>query len=389
MDCKYCKTPLPDKAVYCHICGKRQQTQSKRRRLRRAQSQGTITKLSGRRENPYWARLPAEYIADKVTRKSLGCYSTYNAAAEALSKAMYAIEQEAKQHSKTITMQNMYDRFTASHYYDALSKSAQSSHRTAWKHLQNIVAIPISEVNKETFQICVDSLYEEGLKRESLAKVRNLSSLLCKEAMGLGLITVNYGQLVQLPKADSTPSKPFSNSDLVLLWNAVDAGNKDAMTVQVLNYTGMRPSELLTVDIAEHLHIDREYWYIKGGSKTTAGKNRIIPIPKILHDSILTLVDGRESGPLIAAEQGGFFRLDNWRPRRFNPLMESLGLSGYTPYSCRHSYADMQKRRKIDPEIAMLIMGHSDYSTTVEHYHTTTDEDITRICSAVNDIRRP
>ena len=100
MDCKYCKTPLPDKAVFCHICGKRQQSQSKRRRLRRAQSQGTITKLSGKRENPYWARLPAEYTASKVTRKSLGCYPTYNAAAEALSKAMYIIESEAEQHSK-------------------------------------------------------------------------------------------------------------------------------------------------------------------------------------------------------------------------------------------------------------------------------------------------
>ena len=111
--------------IYCHICGKRQQTQPKRRRLRRAQSQATITKLSGRRENPYWARLPAAYNTSKITRKSLGCYPTYNAAAEALSKAMYAIEQESEQQSKTITMQNMYDRFVDSHYYAALSKSAQ------------------------------------------------------------------------------------------------------------------------------------------------------------------------------------------------------------------------------------------------------------------------
>lgn len=389
MDCKYCKTPLLDNAVYCHICGKKQQSQSKRRRLRRAQSQGTITKLSGHRENPYWARLPAEYNADRVTRKSLGCYPTYNAAAEALSKAMYVIVTVAEQHSKTITLQNMYDRFTASHYYDALSKSAQSSHRTAWKHLNDVADLPINAINKETFQARIDTLYEEGLKRESLAKVRNLSSLLCREAMGQGLITVNYGQLVQLPKADSTPSKPFSSADLRRIWNAVDAGNKDAMTVQTLNYTGMRPSELLMVDIAEHLHIDGEYWYIKGGSKTTAGKNRIIPLPKVLHKSILTLVAGRKSGPLIAAEHGGFYRLDNWRPRHFNLLMESLGLSGYTPYSCRHTYADLQKRRKADPEVVMRIMGHADYATTVEHYHTTTDEDIARICGSIDSINRP
>lgn len=388
MDCKFCKTALLDQSIYCHICGKKQQSHSNRRRLRRAQSQGTITKLSGKRDNPYWARLPAKYGTNSVTRKSLGCFPTYSAAAEALSKSIY-LHESASTQDAAITLQNMYDRFVQSHYYEALSKSAQSSHRTAWQHLQDVADTPIEKINKETFQIPIDALYGEGLKRETLAKIRNLSSLLCKEAMGLNLLNVNFGQLVQLPKADSASAKPFSSAELQLLWTAVDSGNKDAMTLQVLNYTGMRPSELFSIDIAEHLHIDGTYWYIKTGSKTAAGRNRIIPIPQILHKSILVLVDNRISGPLVATEHGNFWRLDNWRPRRFNPLMDTLGLSGYTPYSCRHTYADLQKRRNADPEIIMRIMGHADYATTVEHYHTTTDEDIARICQTVDNITRP
>ena len=150
----------------------------------------------------------------------------------------------------------------------------------------------------------------------------------------------------------------------------------------------MRPGELLSTDIAAHLHIDGPSWYIQHGSKTAAGRNRIIPLPKILHPIIEQLVDSRTSGPLIAAEQGGFWRLDNWRPRRFNPLMERLGLYGYTPYSTRHSYADLQKRRQVAPEIMMEIMGHRDYATTVEKYQTTTDEDIARICIAADGFER-
>jgi len=69
--------------------------------------------------------------------------------------------------------------------------------------------------------------------------------------------------------------------------------------------------------------------------------------------------------------------------------MDELSLLGHTPYSCRHTYADLQKRRKIDPEIMMEIMGHEDFATTVEHYHTTTDEDFDRIFSAVDGISRP
>ena len=207
--------------------------------------------------------------------------------------------------------------------------------------------------------------------------------------MGQGLITINYGHLIQLPKADSNAAKPFSSQDLKAIWQAADNGNKDAMAVLILVYTGMRPAELLSLDISVHLHKEGDYRYFWTGSKTTAGLNRIIPIPNILNHIIDSLIADRSEGPLIVAEKGGFYRLDNWRPRHFNALMASLELTEYVPYSCRHTYADIQKRRNIAPEIMMEIMGHEDYSTTVERYQTTTAEDIARICSAVEGLERP
>lgn len=388
MECKHCHVTIPNEANYCHLCGKRQTLQTKRHRRHRPQSQGTITKLSGQRAKPYWVRLPADYSGGIPVRTSLGCFSSYTAAAEALSKALYVPEQaEIKQ--KSITLQDIYDRFTNSHYFENLSKSAQGSHRTAWKYLSQCASMPVSKINKDTFQKPIDEMRDVNLKRETMAKVRNLSSLLCKEAMGLLLMTTNYGALVQLPRGDAEPTKPFSTEQISSIWNATDIGDKDAMTVLILIYTGMRPSELLSVDIAQHLHIDGPFWYIQHGSKTAAGRNRIIPIPAILHDIIRTLVDGRTTGPLIAAEQGGFWRLDNWRPRRFNSLMDRLGLHGYTPYSARYTYADLQKRKQVAPEIMMEVMGHRDYSTTVERYQTTTYEDITRICVAADGFERP
>ena len=388
MECKHCHASIPNEAKYCHLCGKQQISKTKRHRRHRPQSQGTITKLSGQRANPYWARLPADYSSGVPVRESLGCFPTYAAAAEALSKALYVPEREAPK-EKTVTLQDMYDRFESSHYFDGLSRSAQGSHRSAWKHLAACANIPVSQINKDTFQKSVDDLAVANYRRETMAKVRNLSSLLCKEAMGLGLLTVNYGQLLQLPKGDTTPAKPFDSNHLCLIWDAADNGSRDAMAVLCLVYTGMRPSELLGVDIGIHLHIDTEVWYFKTGSKSEAGKDRIIPIPGILHDIIRTLIGNRTTGPLIAAEQGGYWRLDNWRPRRFKPLMEQLGLQGYTVYSCRHTYADLQKRRHVAPEIMMEVMGHSDYSTTVEKYHTTTYEDIARICAAADGFERP
>jgi len=388
MLCIRCNTELQEEAVYCYRCGKKQTQIGKRRHPKRPHAQGTITKLSGRRQNPYWARLPADYSGKTTERISVGCYPTYKAAAEALAKAMYAPQAEQKK-EKTVTLQELYDRFTDSHYYEQLSKSAQGTHRSAWKYLSQAASTPVAEITKDTFQIPINGMHSSGLKRETLCKARNLASLLCKEAMGMGLMNVNYGQLVQLPKQDSTPVKPFSTKELQKLWEAYDAGDKATWAVLILIYTGMRPGELLSAAIETHLHSKGEYWYFQTGSKTKAGKNRIIPIPNILRPVIEKAMANRNTGPLIAAEQGGFWRPDNWRPRQFNPLMARLGLEGHVPYSCRHTYADLQKRRSITPELLATIMGHEDYSTTVEHYFSTTEDDISRLCQAANVLERP
>lgn len=387
MTCAHCHATLPADALYCPACGRKQRSTPRSRRHRpRARSEGSIVKLSGKRRLPYWARGPAEYDGTTVIRPSLGCYATYAEAAEALGKAKYAPQSES---SQILTLQAMYDRFISSHYFEALSSGTQSSHRSAWKHLSSCSDTPINVVNKETFQQPIDELSRKGLKRETLAKVRNLCSLLCKEAMGLGVMTVNYGQLVQLPREDKAMILPFSSAELKLIWSKADSGDRRAMAVLLMCYTGMRPGEMLGLRIEQHLCQTGPHSYFQTGSKTEAGRNRIIPIPAIICCFVTELVNGRFEGPLVAAEQGGHYRLDNWRPRCFNALMAELHISGHVPYSCRHTYADLQKRRQVAPEIMMEIMGHEDYAVTVEHYQTTTDEDIARICDAVDGLEKP
>ena len=277
------------------MCGKRQ-TVKRRKQRRRPRAQGTITKLEGRR-NPYWARLPVDHSTGIPVRESLGCFPTYTAAAEAIAKSLYVPGQRQVK-KKTVTLQEIYDHFLNSHYYMGLTKGSQCAYRTSWKHFEKCAHVPVTEINRDTFQIPIDVLYKEGAKRETLAKIRNTASLLCREAMGLNLIHVNFGRLVQLPRADTEPAKPFSTEQIERIWDVSDY-DKDAMAALMLIYTGMRPGELLSTDIAQHLHTDGEYWYIQHGSKTTAGRNRIIPLPKILHPIVLKLKENRAAGPLV------------------------------------------------------------------------------------------
>ena len=70
----------------------------------------------------------------------------------------------------------------------------------------------------------------------------------------MGLLTTNYGQLVQLPKNDSIGAAPFSSAELKKIWAKADEGDTTAVAVLILNYTGMRPGELLSLEISTHIY---------------------------------------------------------------------------------------------------------------------------------------
>lgn len=390
MDCIKCRKPLPDGALYCPNCGKKQSAEKRVRRPKRSHAAGSIVKLSGPRNRPWLARLPEVISGGKIERPILGCYATYKEADAALREALVNGHTD----KATLTLGGIYQQFTASNYFAQLSKQGQDSHRKAWKYLMPWAETRISALSTAEFQAAADAMRDKGLKRETIAKVRNLASLLCKECIRMGLLDINYGQLVQLPREDKTAKLPFSLAELIKIWTFAETGEdkKDlqtAWTVLTLCYTGMRPGELLGVELQIHIKQFGGTLYFYTGSKTTAGRNRIIPIPTVIRPFVESLAGGRSSGPLVSAPAGGPWRVDNWRKRAFKPLMDHLGIENATPYTGRHTYADLQKRRDVDPEIMMEIMGHEDYSTTVEHYHTTTDEDISRICQAVQGLERP
>ena len=71
MVCKQCNKQIPDNAVYCHICDKKQSVQTAKYR-QRPHGQGTIPKLTGHRAASYWARLPTDYSSGTAVRNSVG-----------------------------------------------------------------------------------------------------------------------------------------------------------------------------------------------------------------------------------------------------------------------------------------------------------------------------
>lgn len=383
MRCKSCGKEIPANALWCPWCGKKQ-AKTKKKVARRPSGTGTIVKVAGKRTRPYLALLPATYSSGEKSRKPLGYFATYTEADEALARARL----EKNRDRQLLTWEDMYSSFTHSNYFSELSVDGQKSHLKSWKHLKCVSGKKVVETTKKDFEGAVQKMHSDGLGRETCLKVRNLASLLCQEAMGEKLISVNFARLVKLPKEEKKVKPPFSSSDMKKLWNLSDLGDTAADVTLLMCYTGMRPSECLGLLLEKHLFLG-QYNYFRTGSKTDAGRDRIIPIPPVLLPIVFRLKGGRTTGPLVPTPSGGIWGRDNWRNRQFNPLRKTIGAEWASPYTCRHTFSNMQRRRGVDTEIMMEIMGHADYAVAAEHYNTMTDEDLVSICQSVEGLARP
>lgn len=71
MNCVKCKAALPEGAIYCPMCGKKQ-VPEKRKALKRANGTGTVYKLQGRRKRP-WVAAKNKVVIGYYERKIYSC----------------------------------------------------------------------------------------------------------------------------------------------------------------------------------------------------------------------------------------------------------------------------------------------------------------------------
>ena len=117
-------------------------------------------------------------------------------------------------------------------------------------------------------------------------------------------------------------------------------------------YTGFRPSEVLNI---ETRFVDLVRWRVKGGMKTEAGRDRIVPI----HEKIRPIVQRHynpESKYLFPNEKGDFMTYDQYRGR-FKKVMRALGVT-HTPHEARHTFISCAKYYKVDDNLLKAIVGH-------------------------------
>ncbi len=357
MVCTRCARPLPDGALYCPACGKRQGSggggKPKPRRDRRARGTGSVQRLPGRRSKPYAARLNGVH---------LGTYATRGEAIVALDTVVAA---GRPLEGGTATFRQVYEAWSAIHFSRIGEKTAQG-YMIAFDKAEQLHSKRMRDLRTVDFQSVIDGLAAAGLSYSQCAKMRGLFSQLAAYAMERDLIAKDYSSFVRLPRKPAPKSRVLSAEEQAALWRVAEAEGPQQETARigvVLLCTGMRIGELLQLP-ASDVHLDKGY--AVGGEKTTAGKGRVIPLPAAIHP-ILQEWLARGTSLLIASEAGG--KLDASTVRhRFARLMASLGIEDVSPHTCRHTCATVMAAAGVPPRAIQSILGHASYSTTAEIY---------------------
>jgi len=171
-----------------------------------------------------------------------------------------------------------------------------------------------------------------------------------KFALELDITTRNYANLLtSAPAAVESTKLPFTDAEIQTMWQNQASPWVDS--VLFLLYTGFRISEMLDLRTE---NINLEDGTMKGGTKTKAGKDRIVPIhSKIRHIVERRMEDGNKH--LFSYNDkkcGGTTYRTFWRD-----IMDRLGMQ-HTPHECRHTFRSRLDSAGANKRCIDLMMGH-------------------------------
>lgn len=361
--CVKCKAELPANANFCPACGKKQ-TSAPRKARKRANNTGTVYRMSGRRAKPWAAQKNRVFIGSYPTR-------------EEATKALERLTDTEITRGYNLTFRQVYERWKPEHARK-LSASGLAGYTAAYTHCAALYDLPFRKLRTSDFQAVVTALEESGKSKSTCEKVVQLFGQLSKWAIREGVAATNYAQFVTILATQKSTRTPFTEAQIAAIQRSKLPAAQIAL---ILLGTGCRPNELFSAATDNCQNA-----FFVSGSKTDAGRNRVIPVCPIgmeAYTSLLHAARKNNHRKLIDAYTGNKIAA-NFAKRDFKALMEEIGCTDMTPYHCRHTFTTLAVKAGVKPEILQKILGHADYSTTVGVYTHFGKEDILAAAQSID-----
>lgn len=335
------------------------------RPLKNPNGYGTVVKLSGRRRAPYEVRVN--------TRMDKRYYPVYDVPGRfpTREEALIALAGYNRNPysitDREMTFSQLYEKFYKNKYEysgKTYSRSSMDCTRSAYRHCSPLHDLTYSKLRADDFRGILAQADSKGkpLSHALQEHIKNLFTQMDKYALQNDIIEKGYASFASITVAeDDTPGVPFTADELHTLWTHKDTPWVDSILIYI--YSGWRISELILMPAED---IDLKEGTFKGGLKTAAGKNRIVPI----HSKIYGFVSRRLAGgsralfvsdgqPVTAAAY----------TKLFKKTLKDIGILTYhTPHDCRHTFTSLLDSAGVNQVCIDRLIGHASSSLTTRTY---------------------
>ena len=390
MLCSKCNITIDDSFSFCPHCGRRT-APAPRPSHHRTKGSGYIYK----RGSTWTIRLTVDYVPSEsgYTKKYItkGGFAKKTDASDYKQKLLEEYNNRQTSHAisnySSITFSDLYKKMMDRDQREKrIVKSTLDCYRAARNYFDDIAVLPFAELNTEDWQMCIDDCPRGPRTRENM---KALGTKLYKYAGELRVFeqtNVDYAQFIWIDRAGKESRNPFTEQDLKKLRTAAVADPR-CRIIYAMCGTGFRPSEFLSLRHEDYDPIKRT---LRGGAKTEAGKNRIVPVNKSISATVAeAYVSGRQY--LFGNDDGSQMTLEHFREKIFYPALEDAAIqpipqngekARLSPYSTRHTFSTLMKSVPGDMKDKAALMGHTSYEMTLHYQHEDYDS-LTQIIDAM------
>lgn len=329
--------------------------------MRNPNGYGTVVKLSGNRRNPYAVR--------KTTGFDERGYPIYLSIGYAPTKeaGMIMLAEYNKSpwdvQADKITLKELYSLWLEKRSVK-LGKSNVSSLRSAYKHCRKFENVRYNQIKSYQMQDCIDNC---GCGYSTQGAIKNLWGHLDRFAMELDIVSKCYSDLLTSDPIPETTKQIFTDEEVQRVWDNQQLPWADS--VAFFLYTGFRISEMLDLQIE---NVDLAEGTMIGGTKTAAGKNRMVPIHSKIFNIVQHRVELSKSGYLF--EYNGKKMCPTQYRDFWTTLMQQLHMD-HKPHKCRHTFRSRLDSAGANKVCIDRIMGHKSKGTGERVYtHKTIEE---------------
>lgn len=351
---------------------------TKRKRMRLPNGFGQISEIKGRRlRKPFRAMVT---VGKTETGKPIckllkpeAYFRTYNEAYEAL--VLYHRNPSDLSHNYTMdeVFQMWYEEYKKKDRNDTAVKRVQS----IWNHLAPLHSRKIITIKTIDLKNVIESAdVSDGVKQ----RMKMVLNMMYDYAVMLEYVDRNYARQLRI-NINETVDKPhltYSEEELEILWQ-----NKDdelAKSILIECYMGWRPNELLGIKLSD---IDELEMTIIGGSKTDAGKDRIVPVASKIRPLVEFFIKNTKetssSGKLFYQWPSYFSYY-----KKYKRLLSRLGLNeDHRPHDARKTFITRAKKKGLDEFAIKRLVGHAISDITERVY---TERDVNWLREEVNKL---